>query len=304
MTPSGEETILYHWKKETDGTHNPFRYCGEYYDEESGLIYLRNRYYDPSIGRFITEDPARDGLNWYVYANNNPVNYIDPLGLEALLDKYINENYAGQANVAILINRPVANSRDVGAVKDGELVNGHAFIRLDDGNGNVDYIGFAANPSAELGIKEMLFNVDVDSVFKDDSSYDWHVGKVFSLNNRQYELVSDYISYVKEKRPKYNTVRRNCVDFAISVIESAGIQVNTTNIKMHTWKIPNNFKEQIVTYKAYPKKLPVGVADVLAKVRFGLFYGHTPADAAQDMKKSSGTTLLKYNDNIEVLTNN
>ena len=47
----------------------------------SGLIYLRNRYYDPSIGRFITEDPARDGLNWYVYCANNPINFIDPLGL-------------------------------------------------------------------------------------------------------------------------------------------------------------------------------------------------------------------------------
>ena len=36
---------------------NPFRYNGQYYDEESGLIYLRNRYYDPSIGRFTQEDP-------------------------------------------------------------------------------------------------------------------------------------------------------------------------------------------------------------------------------------------------------
>ena len=36
--------------------NNPFRYAGEYFDEESGLIYLRNRYYDSSTGRFITED--------------------------------------------------------------------------------------------------------------------------------------------------------------------------------------------------------------------------------------------------------
>ena len=35
-------------------TPDPFGYCGEYYDYESGLIYLRNRYYDSSIGRFIT----------------------------------------------------------------------------------------------------------------------------------------------------------------------------------------------------------------------------------------------------------
>ena len=62
---------------------NPFRYCGEYTDDETGLIYLRNRYYDPAIGRFITEDPAKDGLNWYAYTNNNPLKYADPTGLSS-----------------------------------------------------------------------------------------------------------------------------------------------------------------------------------------------------------------------------
>ena len=66
--------------------YNPFGYRGEYQDLCSGLIYLRNRYYDPSIGRFITEDPARDGLNWYVYCRNNPIKYIDPTGYWATSD--------------------------------------------------------------------------------------------------------------------------------------------------------------------------------------------------------------------------
>ena len=60
---------------------DPFGYCGEYLDGESGLIYLRNRYYDSTTGRFITEDPAKDGLNWYNYCNENPVMMIDPNGL-------------------------------------------------------------------------------------------------------------------------------------------------------------------------------------------------------------------------------
>ncbi|MBQ3427126.1 MAG: C39 family peptidase, partial [Clostridia bacterium] len=61
--------------------NDPFGYCGEYRDSENGLIYLRNRYYDPSIGRFITEDPAKDGMNWYSYCAGNPVNAWDPWGL-------------------------------------------------------------------------------------------------------------------------------------------------------------------------------------------------------------------------------
>ncbi len=65
---------------ETSGT-NPFRYNGEYFDEESGFIYLRNRYYDSTNGRFTTEDPIQDGLNWYAYCANNPVMFVDPNGL-------------------------------------------------------------------------------------------------------------------------------------------------------------------------------------------------------------------------------
>ncbi|OQB13724.1 MAG: tRNA(Glu)-specific nuclease WapA precursor [Firmicutes bacterium ADurb.Bin193] len=62
---------------------NPFRYCGEYFDRESGSIYLRARYYDPRLGRFGSEDPARDGLNWYVYCGNSPIKFKDSTGLAA-----------------------------------------------------------------------------------------------------------------------------------------------------------------------------------------------------------------------------
>ena len=59
---------------------NPFRYCGEYYDVETGFIYLRARYYDPNTGRFISQDTAKDGLNWYSYCDGDPVNYHDYTG--------------------------------------------------------------------------------------------------------------------------------------------------------------------------------------------------------------------------------
>ena len=95
---------------------NPFRYCGEYFDKETGTYYLRARYYSPVIGRFTAEDPhwnpsnmiygdnpvrinerqdplgltiytyapdinaIRQSTNLYVYCGNNPVMYIDPDG--------------------------------------------------------------------------------------------------------------------------------------------------------------------------------------------------------------------------------
>ena len=67
---------------------NPFGYCGEYYDNESGNIYLRARYYDTASGRFISEDPIKDGLNWYNYCAGNPLMFVDPLGLK---ERYLSD---------------------------------------------------------------------------------------------------------------------------------------------------------------------------------------------------------------------
>ena len=68
---------------------NSIRYAGEFYDSETGLYYLRARYYDAYIGRFISEDSywGEDAnplsLNLYTYAHNNPIKYIDPTGHSA-----------------------------------------------------------------------------------------------------------------------------------------------------------------------------------------------------------------------------
>jgi RHS repeat-associated protein len=95
---------------------NPWRYCGEYWDRETGTVYLRARYYDPVVGRMLSEDSTRarrmnifdshsvynnfrlnggvfrnqsDGqyvvndplsLNLYIYCQNNPIRFIDPSG--------------------------------------------------------------------------------------------------------------------------------------------------------------------------------------------------------------------------------
>jgi RHS repeat-associated protein len=58
-------------------------FTGREWDGEIGMYYYRARYYDPKIGRFISEDPIgfEGGLNRYAYVDNNPVRYTDPAGL-------------------------------------------------------------------------------------------------------------------------------------------------------------------------------------------------------------------------------
>jgi RHS repeat-associated protein len=67
----------------SESVEQPLRYMAREYDSESGLYYVRARYYDPELARFNSEDPIglAGGINPYVYAGNDPVNNTDPLGL-------------------------------------------------------------------------------------------------------------------------------------------------------------------------------------------------------------------------------
>ena len=69
---------------------NELCYTGQVYDKETGLYYYNARFYDPEDGRFLTQDTYRgekmepDTLHLYAYCANNPVNYVDPSGHDAI----------------------------------------------------------------------------------------------------------------------------------------------------------------------------------------------------------------------------
>jgi len=71
------------------GTNDtPFLFNGRYgvQSDPNGLLYMRARYYNPYLCRFLNPDPSgfKGGLNHYAYANGNPISYIDPFGLGAV----------------------------------------------------------------------------------------------------------------------------------------------------------------------------------------------------------------------------
>ena len=70
-------------RAQQSGGDPKLRYCaslGHRQDDESGLVYMRARYYEPTSGRFVSEDPARDGGDWFAYCDNDPVNMFDWTG--------------------------------------------------------------------------------------------------------------------------------------------------------------------------------------------------------------------------------
>lgn len=92
LATNRNRTVVWRWEGEAFGNTAPtelagikvnLRFPGQYIDDETGFYYSYFRYYDPNTGRYITSDPLgiMGGLNIYLYADANPIRYIDPLGL-------------------------------------------------------------------------------------------------------------------------------------------------------------------------------------------------------------------------------
>ncbi|WKJ90897.1 RHS repeat-associated core domain-containing protein [Methylomonas montana] len=129
---------------DVEAIDNPLRFQGQYYDAETGLHYNLNRYYDPNAGRFIHQDPIglRGGSNVYRYAQN-PVNWIDPLGLtgkdcmSALPDPYTGVRdasaYLKDQGVPRSVSKQIIESFDVRTLQVRQAGNTEFGMRYFDG---------------------------------------------------------------------------------------------------------------------------------------------------------------------------
>ena len=86
------------YREAASGSHQPFRLQNQYFDQETGLHYNFLRYYEPTLGRFITQDPIglMGGMNLYSLARN-AISYVDPLGLSP--NNNVDRSSAGAAKI-------------------------------------------------------------------------------------------------------------------------------------------------------------------------------------------------------------
>jgi len=103
-------------------TDTPYLYAGQFgiQAEANGLLYMRARYYSPQLQRFINGDPARfdGGLNWYAYANNSPLMYVDPDGEVPILAAVL----VGAA-IGALVDSGITTFMDVRSGEGLDLAN-------------------------------------------------------------------------------------------------------------------------------------------------------------------------------------
>ncbi|WP_435274561.1 RHS repeat-associated core domain-containing protein [Psychrobium sp. nBUS_13] len=122
------------------------RFQGQYFDEETGLHYNRFRYYDPDVGRFVSQDPIGllGGENSYVYGPN-PTYWVDPLGLAGTGGAYIFEYakggmYIGKGESSRMKTSQKAENRK----KTDDCLLGEASISTDGDNDLGKMVEYAA----------------------------------------------------------------------------------------------------------------------------------------------------------------
>lgn len=111
--------------------YQPYRLPGQQYDDESGLCYNRNRYYDPLQGRYITQDPIGLSGGWNLYQYPlNPVHKVDPLGLSAWDDAKSGACHEGICRLfSVFIGPDKFDSTDDAAFEALKKTNGHSICQ-------------------------------------------------------------------------------------------------------------------------------------------------------------------------------
>jgi RHS repeat-associated protein len=107
----------------TWGNSGRFGYTGQAFIPELGLYYYKNRMYNPKLGRFMQKDPIgyAAGMNLYAYVKGDPVNFNDPLGLEANANEDIVVTYHKGSSFISFWARPHIFSNNAGTMSCNHL---------------------------------------------------------------------------------------------------------------------------------------------------------------------------------------
>lgn len=197
---------------------NNLRFPGQYFDAESGLNYNLHRTYDPSVGRYVEADPMgwAAGSNLYAYVGGNPLNRIDPAGMDAIL--MVNPSsvplpsgqYGGHAAVAIGNDSTGWTFYQEAGIENGQQITTILkFATLSDLESSfTDYHGDRGNP---LTMRDAFWSQQGE-----------HTSPLQDI------LMNTWAS--QHLKDPYNGLTNNCGDFAMGVLRAGGLQPSNNAI--------------------------------------------------------------------------
>ena len=214
------------WIEETDPAtgYIPFRFTSKELDEETGLYYHGARYYEPTISRWMSADPAgfalsnpnRSGYsiieaaNWYAYVSNNPVIYVDPTGMEGDLT--------------------------IETIGSG-LIDGHAWITFTDEEGNTTSYGTWGNNPDDKGYG-LIENIEIDRNLRGEAS------RTMYISDEQEAALFSLISEYKKMGATGWKLMAPCSAFAQDAWEAGtGERLNANSFLVNN---PSTLKESII----------------------------------------------------------
>jgi RHS repeat-associated protein len=174
-----------------------YLFQGREYDASTGHYYFRARWYQPDIGRWLSKDPVgiAGGLNLYEAFRNNPVNAVDPSGLD----------------VAYLIDWDVLGGAGHGAAAVGNDDTGWTYYSFGPGSDFTD-------ASDNLDIKQYD---SFQALLKENSRYN---GNIRYPTSREADCAA-HAEATSRIGQKYNLFSKNCDDIAVAILQAAGIKV-------------------------------------------------------------------------------
>ncbi len=160
--------------KATGSLRSHVAHAGSLWDDDAGLYNKRARWYDPNTGRFVGEDPAEDGSNWYQYAGGDPINFRDPTGLTPAGNPLngVNGGFSGNVlreentllrNVA---SRPVTAGLSFSQIASSGPVN-NSFRNIQDAFFQHEFSTLATSKLSSVGIdstSQFTVNASLDRI--------------------------------------------------------------------------------------------------------------------------------------------
>jgi RHS repeat-associated protein len=176
------------------------RFPGQYFDAESGLHYNLNRYYDPTTGRYLESDPIglKGGLNTYAYVGGNPVNFVDPLGLD---DYFIGAeiDLVGIFGVEISFGFVYDSDRELDSglfFSMGHGVGANVGAGITAGYADCDIEGVSISGDVNVGPFSFQKGQGTDTGFFSSASLGIGIGASSTVNKTYSYTIQDYIDWV------------------------------------------------------------------------------------------------------------